>query len=277
MVQIGLEYKWHDKRTKTHKKIRSFLILLIILGFLSASVIVIFDDRQSDKQVQALTELKDSAEKATKNSEAREQKAIEDRERIREELEKLQAQIKPVVKLATDKYPTLDVNSALIKLADDIQDLQKQNIYLRKQTETLKAKDYFHPLDSRNKNIVDQRLRQIISSTSNRKIKLIIISESGNTNRQKVAQQLVKILTESGFNAEGPAPVMTFSKGVMPAVRMELNPADEDIAMQLAYALNPYLNVKFSGKTKNAHEQGKITIAIHGNPIFSVDGSVTFP
>lgn len=277
LVQIGLEYRWHDKRTKKHKRVRSFLILIMIVGFLTASISVTYDDRQSEKQIQAVTDLKNGAEKAAKDAEERESKAIQDRERIKEELSELQEQIKPVVKLAAEKYPTLDVKSALVKLADDIQNLQKQNETLRQQTENLKAQDYFHPLNSSIKSIVDQRLNQILSFTINKKIQITIISESGNTNRQKVAQQLVKILSDVGFPTKGPSPTMTFSKGVLPAVRMELNPADEGIARQLAYALNPYLNVKFSGKSKNVYEQGKITISIYGNPIFSADGSVTFP
>jgi len=277
LLQIGLEHKWHDKRTKKHKTIRSFLLLLMIVGFLSASILVVYDDRQSELQVRTLTDLKDNAEKATKDSEKRELKAVEDRERIKEELEELQTRIKPVIKLATKKYPTLDINSALVKLADDVQDLQKQNEELRKITKDLAERDYFHPLNSMTKSIVVQRLNQIISSASNREIQITIVSESGNTNRQKVARQLVEILSECGFKTTGPSAAMTFSRGVLPAVRIAVNPADEDIARQLAFALNPYLNVRFSGKAKNDNEQGKISIAIYGDPIFSDDGVVTFP
>ena len=277
LLQIGLEYKWHDKRTKKHKIVRSFLIFLMIVGFLTASILVLFDDRQSELQVRTLTALKNSAEKATKDSETRELKAVEDRERIKQELEELQTQIKPVIKLATEKYPTLDINNALAKLSDDIQNLQEQNEELQKKTKDLTERDFFHPLNSRTKSTVLQRLNQIAGSARDRDIQITIVSESGNTNRQKVARQLVDILSESGFKTTGPSPTMTFSKGVLPAVRVAINPADEDIARQLAFALNPYLNVRFSGKAKNENEKGKISIAIYGDPIFSEEGVVTFP
>jgi hypothetical protein len=103
------------------------------------------------------------------------------------------------------------------------------------------------------------------------------VSESGNTNRQKAAIQLVEILSEGGFKTKGPTPTMTFSKGVLPPVRVSINPADEDIARQLADALNLYLNVPFSGKANNESKRGKISITIYGEPIFSDDGIVTFP
>jgi hypothetical protein len=250
---------------------------MMIVGFLSTSILVIYDDRQSDLQVRTLTSLKESAEKTAKNSEERELKAISDREQIKKELENLQNQIGPVVKLATEKYPTLDINEALTKLAEDVQILQMQNEELKLKTNELKEQDYFHPLNSETKNTVIQRLSRIVNSESNRDIQITIVCESGNTNRQKVAKQLVDILSQGGFKAKGPSPTMTFSRGVLPPVRMSLNLADEDIARQLAFALNPYLNVKFLGKKSSENEQSRITIAIYGDPIFSENGIVTFP
>jgi hypothetical protein len=148
---------------------------------------------------------------------------------------------------------------------------------LQRQTKDLNARDYFHPLNVSTKNIVIERLQKIVATGGHRDLQVTIVSESGNTKRQKVAKQLVEILSDCGFNVIGPTPTMTFSKGVLPAVSVELNPADEEIARQLAFALNPYLHVQFSGKKKNEIEQGKISIAVYGDPIFSEDGVVTFP
>ncbi len=277
LLQIGLEYRWHDKRTKKHKRVRILLISLMIVGFLTASILVIYDDRKSEKQIQTLNGLKIVAEEAAKDAKKMESKAIEDRERIKEELSELQDQIKPVVKLATEKYPTLDVKSALVKLATDVQDLQKQNEALQKQTKEISIRDYFHPLNLSIKNKVIERLNQITDSLGKRKIKISIGCESGNRKRQMVAKELIEILSESGFNASGPSPFTSYSKKGFPAVQIYFNPADEDIVRKLAYALNPFLNVQFSGKVENEHALGKVNIAIYGNPIFSEDGIVTFP
>ena len=127
LIHIGLEYKWHDKRTKRHKQIRFILISLMIISFLAASVLVFLDDRQSKKQIQELSKLNISHEKTAEVAAKRENEAIEDRERIKNELYILQEEIKPVVQLATKKYPDLDTKNALFKLAEEIQNLQKQN------------------------------------------------------------------------------------------------------------------------------------------------------
>lgn len=56
------------------------------------------------------------------------------------DLKDLRESIEPVVKLATEKYPALDMNTALSKLADDIQSLQKQNFELRKDIKNISDK-----------------------------------------------------------------------------------------------------------------------------------------
>ena len=182
LLQVGLEYIWHDKRTKKHKRIRSFLIFLMVVGSISAAFLVIIDDRQTAEQVRTLTEIKENAEKATKAAEAREQKAveardliaqeleglqereqkaIEAREKIAQELAQLQEQMRPVIELATAKYPSLDVDAAVLEIANDVQKLQKENEQLLKRTETLKKqtkelseRDYFHPLNAEIRNRV---------------------------------------------------------------------------------------------------------------------------
>lgn len=85
LLQIGLDSKWHDRRTKKHKRIRSRLIILMILSALTALFLVIYDDWQSQKQIGTLTDLKKSAEKAATDAENREKNAIKDRERLRNE------------------------------------------------------------------------------------------------------------------------------------------------------------------------------------------------
>lgn len=277
LLQIGLEHKWHDKRKTTYKKVRSTLVVLMIIGFIAASSLVLYDEKQSEIQIDKLTELNTKEEKSRKEAEDRELDAIEDRQRIKNELEALQMQIKPVIKLATEKYPTLDLNSALVKIADEVQTLKVTNEDLQKKTKELAERDYFRPLNTKLKGIVIERLHRILTSFNDRNIQISVISELGNTNRQKVAIQLVEILALGGFKATGPTPAMTAAKGILPPVQVIINPADEDIGRQLAEALNVYLKVIFSGRGNNESERGNIKIMIYGEPIFSDDGVATFP
>ena len=34
LIRVGLDYKWHDKRTNKHKLIKNILVVLMILGLL---------------------------------------------------------------------------------------------------------------------------------------------------------------------------------------------------------------------------------------------------
>ena len=106
---------------------------------------------------------------------------------------------------------------------------------------------------------------------------MLVSFEIGHTGRQKIAKELVAILEEGGLDVSGPTPSMTFSRGVPRAAIMELNPADEDIALSLADALTPFLRVTFSGRKKAEIEVGKINIGVRGEPLFGDDGVVTFP
>lgn len=125
LCQICLEYKWHDKRTKKHKAIRSLLIFIMILGFLTASLLTIYDDRQVNNQISKLEELKKSAEDATLDAVKRESKAVEERTKIQNELIQLKDEIKPIVELAMKKYPELNLTDAIAKLKEDVENLQR--------------------------------------------------------------------------------------------------------------------------------------------------------
>ena len=138
LLQIGLEHWWDDKSTGTYNIIRTILILLIIIGMFSTAVLVIYDDQQSELQIKTLISLNETAERSTKEAEQREIKAVEERERIQKELEKIQIQIKPILALAIEKYPTLDTDVAIKKLSEDIENLQKQQVELKKKAEPRK-------------------------------------------------------------------------------------------------------------------------------------------
>lgn len=256
LLQIGLEYKWNDKRTNTHKKVRFILISVIVVGCLASVILVVYDDKKSAE---------------------RESEAIESRKRIKIELENLQHQIKPVLKLVSEKYPKLDIENALHKFSTDIENLQKQNGEIKKKTKQLEKRAFFQPIQEQQMNIIFERLNQFLSTVERKKITVKVICESGNIKRQKVAKQLVEILSAVGFSIEGPIPVTIHAKAILPAVQIVFNQSDEQIASQLVYSLQPYLAIMFSGKIENSCDKGKISILISGEPIFKEDGTVIFP
>lgn len=275
-VQINLEHRWHDQRTKKHRIYKGILYVLMVLGFLSASILIYYDDRQVQEQLQTLKELKSNAQESQKNAEKREAVANRNQEQIEKQLDSLENQMKPILNLAARKYPTLDTNSALLNITADIQNLQRQNEELKEKTTDLEQRDVFCPPSARIKALVEERLKQILSTFSDRNITIAVECQSGNTNRHKVSRQLVDTLSISSFRTAGPLANMTFSNSVLPDVKILMNPADKDIASQLANALNPYLKVQFTGKVDDKLATGNLKISIFGNPFFSKEGVVTF-
>lgn len=140
LIQIALEYKWHDKRTAIHKKIRVVLISLMIVGFSTAAVLIYLDDRDARDRLATLIDLKSSAEKSADDAERREQKAHQDRLLIQQNLDELKFQMEPFISLAIANYPNLDATNALSRLSNDIKSLGK---------DLEKTKSTIHSLTSR--------------------------------------------------------------------------------------------------------------------------------
>lgn len=110
LLQIGLEYKWKDKRKKSHKRIRRLLIALIIFSSFSAISLVIYDGKQ--------------AKHAMLLADQRARKAQGDRERIQDKLDRLNRQIEPLIAIAKVKYPNLNSEKALLKLSQDLKRIE---------------------------------------------------------------------------------------------------------------------------------------------------------
>ena len=277
LLQIGLGYKWRDRRTKANIRIRRGLIGMMILGAIVAGVLVAVDDRQSTTQINRLIELKESAEAAASDAADREEEAKKDRAELKQKIDELQVRIDPFLAIAAARYPDLEPEKALERLADDVKELRQRTEQLDVRTRKLAARDFFRPLSPELRHFVVANLKQIPIRFPQRKISVSVSVETGHTGRQRVAKELVTILKDGGLDAAGPTSMMIFSSGVLPAVTMELNPTDEDVARALAGALNPFLKVTFSGRKKDEIEVGKITIGLHGEPLFGDDGVVTFP
>ncbi|MEW6442576.1 MAG: hypothetical protein AB1640_16685 [bacterium] len=58
LLQIGLDYRWRDKRTRAHKRVRWIMIAAIFLSGVVAAGLVVYDDRQMSDQVNILKDLK---------------------------------------------------------------------------------------------------------------------------------------------------------------------------------------------------------------------------
>jgi prefoldin subunit 5 len=248
----------------------------MILGAIIAAVLIVLDDRQSTAQIKTLTELKSSADSAAYHAAGREEDAKKDRTELKQEIVKLRSRIDPFLSLATARYPSIDPEKALERLAQDIKELKQRSEQLDARTQRLAERDFFRPLGSNPRQLVVANLKRVFARFPGPKISVSVSVEIGHSGRQTVAKELVDILQEGGAQVSGPLPVMTFAKGVLPAVIIKMNPADEDVARALAEVLNPFVKTVFSGTKKADIEVGKISVNLHGEPLFDENGVVTF-
>jgi len=276
LLQIKLQPLTRGSQNKSHARLRLCLVSLIILGAIVAAALIISDDRQAASQIKALIDLKGTADKEASLAVDREKAAKTDRAELKQEISKLQSRMDPFLSLATARYPGVGPEKALERLAQDIQELKQRSEQLDARTQRLAERDFFRPLGPSLRQPIVSNLRRISGQFAVRNISVSISVESGHSGRQRVAKELVDILQEGGTQVSGPLPVMTFSKGVLPPVIIEMNPADEDIARALAEVLNPFVKTVFSGKKKADIEAGKISIKLHGEPLFDENGVVTF-
>ncbi len=193
LLKDFLEYKWHDKRTKVHKQVRFVLVLLTIVGGVIASALVIYDDGQLKKQIE-------TAEINEGNSEKRESEAIK-------KLDALQEQIRPIASLAAEKYPTLDVTNALVKIARDVQDQKRQNEELQRRTEQLFTKQ-FTQLSERLNSLVKNGAITNQDAEDIKKIVHASVTLSG-VSAQSHAGQLTVRVTDNNRGGKSVEPIET--------------------------------------------------------------------
>lgn len=306
LLQIGLEHRWHDKRTKRHKKVRSLLILLMIVGCLTASILVVWDGRQSEKQIQTLTTLKNNAEKATIDSENRELKAIEDREKIKADLkalqtdynrqvfesktreetatnqrkqlehqiEGLQDKLEPFVSFATKRFPGQhDEKTALSKLADELKTLANRTKKIENEKEQEKIQSTYRQPDPSLRNQVIDRLMAIKQNDNSLVIE--IDCENGNQLRLRVVNDLVAMIKEANIPVKLVG-TQTFFKKPPPPIRATFNPDDEALFHTVISCFSGYLGGTITRTRKSDSPRGKIKLKFYGQPVFFNNTGVEF-
>ena len=306
LLQIGLEYRWHDKRTNRHKQVRSLLIFLMVVGFLAASILVVWDDRQSEKQIQTLTALKSSAETAAKDFEKRELKAIEDREKIKVDLNALQTEynrqvleerireeaatqqrkqlenqieglrdkLEPFVRVATARFPDQhDERSALSKLANELRTLESRTKKIETEKEREKIQSTYRQPNPSLRNLVINRLRAIIEKHNN--LVINIECEMGNRQRLRVVNDLVAMIKEANIPVNRISSQSFFRKPP-PPIRATFNPDDEVLFHNVISSFNGYLGGEITRTRRSDTPRGTIKLKFYGEPVFFTNTGVEF-
>jgi hypothetical protein len=271
---------WQEEKRKIKRG--GFILFAFALTFVS--MWIIYNDSQENSRLQEsngkllnkVSELETLLRAESQTAENRDRGAKEDRVRLQNEFTAIKLRLEPFVQIAKARYPGVDADLALKKLAQEVDLLKNKTERIETRTEELASREVYRPLVSLLKGKVVADFKMIKEKYNERNLHVKLNFEIGNRNRQFISRDLAELFRLSEIKAEEPASVSTFPSGggVLPPAEMRFHPEDVDLAEDLAKSINGFVNVRFQGKKDNKLERGTVLICFYGNPLFSKDGSV---
>lgn len=125
LAQYGVNYIWHDKRMKWHRRIRVVLLIFQIAAGLLTIVVVASDFKTVEEQNATLKQIADQSKVNEIASAQRDKLNQEELGRLRDQVAALSDRLSPFIQLATNRYPNLPEDTALDRLAKEIADIRK--------------------------------------------------------------------------------------------------------------------------------------------------------
>jgi len=195
--------------------------------------------------------------------------ASADRDALLEEVRRLGNQLSPFIETASTLFPDIQKEEALKLLASQVESLEER-------TAVLELQPFFQPLDVSLRGAIVEQLRAAKDEVGEGTTKIHIKCEGGSTVRQELGEEIASMLDEAGFVTTGPATQISFGTGPLPPVSLKVNPSCEQLANEIYRALRLLLKTEFRGLTSGEEDGCYVVLVIHGDPLFSEDGTVEF-
>lgn len=263
-MQLFIEYKWHDKRTKKHKIIRSILVsVIIIFGGISIYTAV-NQENSSTKLAQDLSDLKKYSEKSILDSDKREKNAQIDRDEIK-------SLLIPFIEVAQKKYPSLDTNSALNRLLLDIKEVKE-----------LATRDIYKPISENSKLSLIASVKKYVAQNNVKPPVIKFFVQQGNQNRYQVTVDLIEIFKAAKISASIESMGLFPQSGPQYGLEIHTNSNYANYIKDLFAVIRNYYEINFGLAVRDSEEwkkegdfpNGEVQIIISGIPLFSQTGKV---
>ncbi len=118
ITQLILDHVWSDKRTLRNKRIRNLLFIFIVALLICSVVLSVIKDHKTTILQQKNDSLLVLIQKSN-------ELVHNDIKLLQENIYNLDKQLNPFIKLALQKYPNNDTNSALSKLENELNEIKK--------------------------------------------------------------------------------------------------------------------------------------------------------
>jgi hypothetical protein len=132
VIQYLIDYIWHDKRTKRHRRARLALFVFIVIAGTATVGLVVLDHISSEDQQNTLNQLREEQRNANNAANQREQGAKRERAALEAQIESLEIKLEPFTKIAQSKYPDQSADDALAKLADEMKSIKDATNKIRR-------------------------------------------------------------------------------------------------------------------------------------------------
>jgi hypothetical protein len=182
---------------------------------------------------------------------------------------RLKIVLDPVERKAKELYPDLEASAAISKLAKDLEDVRN-----------LATRVEFKPLSVELRKQVLADLNQVHQLSAGEKVRFVIGYEHGSEGRAKLAEELAKLLKESGMSVvfQGAGEYSTVGQSFETPVRVfvHLDSPAQNLYHGTAPAISRLLTSGVVGLGNPNTDTNEVVVQILGIPAFLPDGSVIF-
>jgi len=183
-------------------------------------------------------------------------------ENLVSENNRLKIVINPIERRAKEIYPELETGAALAKLAKDLEDVR-----------SLATRSMFRPATP---DVINTALHWLSAVPNATSTVVTVQYEKGSVQRQKVADELVDILTRAGFKASNAGGLLTMLKGPEPNISVSARSNNLAQAESLLRAVTPFIHSTFVMVQNERLATNTLEIHLFGSPAFLPNGSVVF-
>ena len=140
----------------------------------------------------------------------------------------------PIRRKAEQLYPQLEINAAISKILEDIE-----------KVEYLATRDQIRPLESEVKGLFFESIRTFINKYTGRNPEIIVTSQVGNQNRERLAKYLVSLINESGLKVNYEGTVIMEYSGNQPSIEIIYNEGNQEYCTDFIQSLSQYIKSKY--------------------------------
>lgn len=180
------------------------------------------------------------------------------------ELRELRDDVKPILSIAENSFPSVDRSKAIEELSDEIKVLREKV-----------SENEFTPLNNDFRSSIIEMLTPVANNFSKENIRIDITHETWtNPPTREFTKELAKIFKDAGFNVKGPDYATIYLASPAFPVEWGFNKDQANLLNQLYAVVAKIIEPDKRHAARRTLEIGRIRIHFAGKAKFNTDGTV---